>query len=168
MSQTLTMNDVTKKSALKWCWLSLLVLVVDQWTKFAVLNAFALYESKQILPFFNLTLLFNKGAAFSFLSSHPSIAVWLFSGIAIVISVVLLVWLKRLPSTDRWSACALSLILGGGIGNLIDRVYYGYVVDFLDFHLANAHFPAFNIADTAITVGAVMLFLSMFIFKDKR
>ena len=156
------MSDATKKTALRWCWLSLLVVVLDQWTKYLMVNAFSLYGSKNIFPFFNLTLLYNTGAAFSFLSEYPSLAVWLFSGVTIIISGVILVWLKRLPLQHTWMACALSLVLGGGIGNLIDRVYYGYVVDFLDVYWGNAHFPVFNVADTAITVGAGIIFLQLF------
>ncbi len=167
MNRVMSMNKISKTTALKWCWLSLLIVLLDQWSKYLVVNKFTLYESMPIIPFFNLTLLHNTGAAFSFLSQYPSVAIWLFSSITIIISGILLVWLKNVPAQNKWMACALSLVLGGGIGNLIDRIYYGYVIDFLDVYYGSAHFPAFNIADSAITVGAIIIFFNMFIKKGR-
>lgn len=156
-----------RKTALVWCWLALLMVVLDQGTKHWVLNALVYSQPVAIFPSFNLTLLYNQGAAFSFLSAHPEIAIWLFSGIAVVVSGVLLYWLTQLSPTKRWMACGLSLILGGGIGNLIDRIRHGHVVDFLDFYWGVAHFPAFNIADAAITVGAVIVLVNVSCKKEE-
>ena len=162
-----TMINTPSKSALKWCWLSCIIIILDQWTKYLITTSLVLYESKAILPIFNLTLLYNTGAAFSFLSEHPTLAVWLFSGFAIFVCVMIIFWLKNVPAQNKWMGCGLALVLGGGLGNLIDRILYGHVIDFLDFYYKDIHFPAFNIADTAITIGAVILFMEMFIFKTK-
>ena len=110
--------------------------------------------------------MYNRGAAFNFLSQHGALASWLFAGIAIAVSIVLLFWLYRLPDNKKWLACGLSLILGGAVGNLVDRIVHGYVIDFLDFHLSHWHFAAFNIADSAICVGAAMLFIDVFFHKN--
>lgn len=165
------MNEVTtiqtpSKTALKWCWLAYAVIALDQVTKHLIIDTFSLYEFVRILPFFNLTLIYNTGAAFSFLSEHPAVAVWILSGFAIFICIMLVFWLKNTPVQNKWMGCALALVLGGGLGNLIDRIIYGHVVDFLDFHYGDAHFPAFNVADTAITIGAVMVFFEI-LFKAK-
>lgn len=104
----------------------------------------------------------NMGASFSFLSQKPVLAFWLFSGIALLMSVVIVVWLYRLPVGNGKNACALSLVLGGALGNVIDRFVHGYVIDFLDFYYQDWHFPAFNIADSAISIGAVILLLGAF------
>ena len=142
---------------LKWLWFSGLVVVLDQITKILISNSFQMYEKLELTPFFNLTLAHNPGAAFSFLASEGGWQRWFFTGIAVVISVVLTVWLHRLPKADKWMGICLALVLGGAIGNLIDRVAYGYVVDFLSFHWDGHYFPAFNVADSAITVGAFMM-----------
>lgn len=157
----------TSKNNLKWCWLSLIIILLDQSSKYLIMYFLALYQSKPVLPFFNLTLIHNTGAAFSFLSQQPTVAFWLFSVIALTISVVILIWLYRLPLSRRWSSCALSLILGGAIGNVIDRFTHGYVIDFLDFYYQHWHFAAFNLADAAISVGAAMLFVEVFFRKPK-
>jgi signal peptidase II len=99
----------------------------------------------------------NSGAAFSFLANQGGWQRWFFAGIALVVSVALVIWLKKLPRSNRWLAIALALILGGAIGNVYDRIVLGHVVDFLDVYWGRAHFPAFNIADSAITVGAIMM-----------
>lgn len=142
---------------LNWLWLSGLVIVLDQMTKVIVTELYTLGESTPILPIFNLVRAHNFGAAFSFLAGEGGWQRWFFTAIAVGVSVMLVQWLKKLPKTDRWMAIALTLILGGALGNLIDRILLGYVVDFLDFFWDGRHFPAFNIADSAITVGAVML-----------
>jgi signal peptidase II len=142
---------------LKWLWLTLLIIIADQITKGWVSASFAYRELLPITPFFNLTLAHNPGAAFSFLSNAGGWQRWFFSAVALGISVAILIWLKRLNPNERLLACALALILGGAIGNLIDRVVYGYVIDFLDFHLAGYHWPAFNVADSAIVMGAALL-----------
>lgn len=148
------------KNNLSWCWLSLLVIILDQASKYAIAHHLTLYQSKPILPFFNLTLLHNTGAAFSFLSQQPSLALWVFSAIAILMSIALVIWLYRLPTNQAWSASALALVLGGALGNVIDRLLRSYVIDFLDFYYQHWHFAAFNLADAAITIGAAMLLMA--------
>lgn len=145
---------------LKWLWLSLLVIVFDQLSKYVVSDFLRLYETVAVLPFFSITLLHNPGAAFSFLASAGGWQRWLFTGIAVVVSIVIIVWIKRLPATEKWQAAALSLILGGALGNAIDRLRLGYVVDFLDFYYQRWHWPPFNVADSAITVGVAILLMA--------
>ncbi len=142
---------------LKWLWLSLLVIVLDQLSKYFVSNWLQLYESVAVLPFFNFTLLHNPGAAFSFLADAGGWQRWFFTAIALIVSVVIVAWLRRLPAAEKWQAAALALILGGALGNVIDRMRLGYVVDFLDVYYRQWHWPPFNIADSAITVGVVIL-----------
>jgi len=144
---------------LRWLILSVLVLVADQATKQWVLAALQPYEVIPVLPVFNLTLVFNEGAAFSFLATASGWQRWFFIGLALVITVVLVVWLARLKPHERLSAAGLSLVAGGAVGNLIDRLMYGHVVDFLDFYWRSWHWPAFNVADSAITVGVALLLL---------
>ncbi|MCG8537227.1 MAG: signal peptidase II [Pseudomonadales bacterium] len=159
MTETAQQEQAT--GMLKWLWLSAVVFVLDQITKWLAVDAFVLYERMEILPFFNLTLAHNYGAAFSFLADHGGWQRWFFTAIAGGVSVALVIWLKRLPKNDWWIAVSLALILGGALGNVYDRVLLGYVVDFLDFHWAGYHFPAFNIADSGITVGAAMMIIDM-------
>jgi len=147
---------------LKWLWLSLIALVLDQWTKIAVDGSMRLYESIAIIPGFNLTYVHNTGAAFSFLSEAGGWQRWFFAAMALIISAVLTVWLYRLKSHETLLAVALSLVLGGAIGNLIDRLAYGYVIDFLDVYYQSWHWPAFNIADMAISVGVFLMLLENF------
>ncbi|GLH35096.1 MULTISPECIES: signal peptidase II [Pseudomonas] len=153
---------------LAWLWLSLLVLVVDQATKLYFNNALSMYQQIVVIPdYFSWTLAYNTGAAFSFLADSSGWQRWLFALIAVVVSAVLVVWLKRLGRNETWLAVALALVLGGALGNLYDRIVLGHVVDFILVHWKNVHhFPAFNVADSAITVGAVMLALDM--FKSKK
>jgi len=147
---------------LKWLWLSLIALVLDQWTKIAVDGSMRLYESIAVIPGFNLTYVHNTGAAFSFLSEAGGWQRWFFAAMALIISVVLTVWLYRLKSHETLLAVALSLVLGGAIGNLIDRLAYGYVIDFLDVYYQSWHWPAFNIADMAISAGVFLMLLENF------
>ncbi len=142
---------------LRYLWLSLLVLVLDQASKFGALFAMAPHERIEVLPVFNLVLVFNDGAAFSFLSGAGGWQRGLFIGVALAVSVALLVWLVRLSPGQRLLAVALALVLGGAVGNLIDRLWLGEVIDFLDFHWRGWHWPAFNLADSAITVGVLLL-----------
>jgi signal peptidase II len=121
-----------------------------------------LYQSIPLLPFFKLTYVHNTGAAFSFLSEAGGWQRWFFAGLALVISVVIAVWLSRLEKNETLLAVALSLILGGAVGNLIDRLAYGYVIDFLDVYYGTWHWPAFNIADSAITLGVVLMLAESF------
>ncbi|MCU1757774.1 signal peptidase II [Pseudomonas helleri] len=153
---------------LGWLWLTVLVLVIDLTSKVYFDNALQMYQQIVVIPdLFSWTLAYNTGAAFSFLADSAGWQRWLFALIAIVVSAVLIVWLKRLGRNDTWLAIALALILGGALGNLYDRIVYGHVVDFILVHWQNRwYFPAFNFADSAICVGAVMLALDM--FKSKK
>jgi signal peptidase II len=145
-----------------WLWLSLVVIVLDQATKFLVTRFLALYERVEVLPVLDFTLLHNTGAAFSMLAGASGWQRWFFIGLACVVSVVLVVWIWRTPRGEKLLPLALSLILGGAIGNVIDRIWHGYVVDFIHAHWGDAYFPAFNIADSAITIGAALLILDAF------
>lgn len=142
---------------LRWLWLSGLVVALDQLSKIWVSGSLAMYETIPVVPMFNITLAHNTGAAFSFLAHADGWQRWFFVAIAIVVSVAIVIWLTRLQSEQKWVAVALALVLGGALGNLWDRVYLGYVVDFLDVYYNQWHWPAFNIADSAICVGAVIL-----------
>lgn len=149
---------------LKWLWLSVVAIVLDQASKLLIDYSMVLYQSIAITPFFNLTYVHNTGAAFSFLSEAGGWQRWFFAGLAIVISGILAVWLLKLKPHEKLLAVALSLVLGGAIGNLIDRVAYGYVIDFLDFYYNDWHFAAFNIADSAISLGVGLMLLESFGF----
>ncbi|MFN2381891.1 MAG: signal peptidase II [Guyparkeria sp.] len=144
-------------SNLRWLWLSLGVLVVDQLTKWAALAGLAYARPVEVLPFFDLTLLYNTGAAFSFLADHDGWQRWFFVLLAVVIVAALLVWLAFVAIRDARIKAGITLLIGGALGNVIDRVLYGHVVDFLDFHVAGWHWPAFNIADAAITIGVALI-----------
>jgi signal peptidase II len=146
----------------RWFFVSAVVLVLDYATKIAVLGAFAPGEGRAITPFFNLVLVFNKGAAFSFLATAQGWQTLFFAAIAIVASII--IGFLIVKNAGKTLFCSgLALILGGAIGNLYDRITYGHVVDFLDFHALGWHFPAFNVADSAITVGAAILILESFL-----
>ncbi|HEX8545255.1 peptidase A8 [Pseudomonas syringae] len=153
---------------LAWLWLSVLVLVIDQASKYYFENTLSLYQQIIVIPdYFSWTLAYNTGAAFSFLADSSGWQRWLFALIAVVVSAVLVVWLKRLGRDETWLAVALALVLGGALGNLYDRIALGHVIDFIFVHWRNEYrFPAFNVADSAITVGAIMLALDM--FKSKK
>lgn len=149
---------------LSWVWLSALVVLLDQASKFYFESTLTLYQQIQVIPgLFSWTLAYNTGAAFSFLADHSGWQRWLFALIAVAVSAVLVVWLARLKAGETWLAVALALVLGGALGNLYDRVALGHVVDFVLVHWQDRwFFPAFNVADTAITLGALMLALDMF------
>jgi signal peptidase II len=147
---------------LKWLWLSLLAVILDQASKLAIAATMHLFQSIQIIPFFKLTYVHNTGAAFSFLSEAGGWQRWLFAGLALLISIVIAVWLARLEKHETLLAIALALILGGAAGNLIDRLAYGYVIDFIDVYYRSWHWPAFNIADSAITLGVILMLAESF------
>jgi signal peptidase II len=148
------------QSGLRWLWLSVLLLVVDQATKALIVQHYALYESTYVLPVLDILRAHNTGAAFSFLADAGGWQRWAFAALALGVSAVLLVWLRRIDAqAQRWLAIGLALVVSGAIGNLIDRLRFGYVVDFVAVHWNQAYFPAFNVADSAITVGAVLLIL---------
>ncbi|WPN46508.1 MULTISPECIES: signal peptidase II [unclassified Pseudomonas] len=161
-------NAIGRFGRLSWLWLSLLVLVIDQASKFYFEGKLEMYQQIVVIPdLFSWTLAYNTGAAFSFLADSSGWQRWLFALIAIVVSAVLVVWLKRLGRNETWLAIALALVLGGALGNLYDRIALGHVIDFILVHWQDRwRFPAFNVADSAITVGAVMLALDM--FKSKK
>jgi signal peptidase II len=142
---------------LKWLWLSALLVALDLATKALASHYLTLYRPLPVLPGFNLTLMHNSGAAFSFLSTASGWQRWFFSGIAAVVSVVLVIWLRRLDRSQTWLAVALALVLSGALGNLWDRLTLGYVVDFIQIYYEQWSWPAFNVADSAISIGAVML-----------
>ena len=148
------------QSGWRWLWLAPLVIVLDQLTKLAILH-YLPYGGPgiNVLPVFNIVHVYNKGAAFSFLADQAGWQRWFFALFAIGVSLVMLVALRRQAASLWWSNCAFVLVIGGAIGNLIDRIAYGHVVDFLLFYWQTYTFPAFNIADCAITVGAVMIVL---------
>ena len=143
---------------LPWLSLALLILISDQFTKVLILGYYRLGDATYITSFFNVVRVHNTGAAFSFLANAGGWQRWLFTGIGLAAAIFIIWMLKSHPGQKLFSF-ALAGILGGAIGNVIDRTLYGYVVDFLDFHYAGWHFPAFNIADSAISIGAVCLIL---------
>ena len=142
---------------LPWLGLAVMVIVLDQITKYLASRGLDLHTPVELLPFLNLTLARNTGAAFSFLSDAAGWQRWFFTGLGSVVSAAILLWLLRLPPTARWQSGALSLIMGGALGNVWDRLQLGYVIDFIDVHYHGWHWPAFNIADSSITIGAIML-----------
>ena len=147
---------------LKYLFITSLVIFFDQVSKWLMMSWLSLYETVVIMPYFNLTMAHNEGAAFSFLAQAGGWQRWFFIGLALIISVVLFVWLAKLKPTEKLEAISLSLILGGAIGNVIDRISYGYVVDFIDLHIGHNHWPVFNIADSAICIGAILLIADSF------
>ncbi len=147
---------------------AIVAIVLDQLTKLWADASLVLHKPIAIMPSFNLTLMYNEGAAFSFLSDAGGWQRWFFSALAFVISIVLMVWIKRLKPSETWTIWALSLILGGAVGNLIDRLAYGHVVDFVQWYYGAFYWPAFNIADSAIFIGTVILLGSAFFEKESN
>ena len=147
-----------KPDALVWLWLSFVVIVADQITKMIVMNEFLPFEKRTVIPhLLDWTLAFNTGAAFSLLAGDDGWQRWLFTLLAVAISAALAVWLARTPRRDWRTALPLALVIGGALGNLIDRVYRGHVIDFILVYWKHWSWPAFNLADSAISVGAVLL-----------
>ncbi len=152
-----------------WLSLSLVVVLIDQVTKWLVIDALTLYQRIPVLPFFDLVRLHNTGAAFSFLADASGWQNLLFTGVAVVVSVGIAWWLVTLPREGRRIlSLGLALVLGGAIGNVIDRTLYGYVVDFLLFYYKDWSYPAFNIADSAITCGVVFILYDGFVLEKRR
>lgn len=162
--------DTTKKTEehegplgmLHWLWLSTVVFALDMITKQLSEHFLQYGQAVPVLPVFDLKLLYNTGAAFSFLAGQSGWQRWFFAAIAIGVSIMLVSWLRKLPKSNVWLAVALSLVLGGALGNLFDRMAFGHVIDFIALHWNGSYFPAFNIADSAITVGAIMLAVDVF------
>ncbi|MBA4327670.1 MAG: signal peptidase II [Polaromonas sp.] len=148
----------TSASLLPWLGLALILLIADQFTKVLILGYYQLGDATYVTSFFNIVRVHNSGAAFSFLASASGWQRWFFTVIGIA-AAIFIVWMLKSHAGQKLFSFALACILGGAIGNVIDRLLHGYVVDFLDVHYAGWHFPAFNIADAAITVGAVCLIL---------
>ena len=160
----------SKIGKLGWLWLSVVVIVLDQLSKLYFENTLSLYQQIVIIPdLFSWTLAYNTGAAFNFLADAAGWQRWFFAGVALAVSVTLVIWMKGLKPQENWLAVALALVLGGALGNLFDRVVYGHVIDFILVHWQQRwYFPAFNLADSAISVGAVMLALDMFRAKPSE
>ncbi len=151
------------RGASNWLWLSALVVLVDQATKVLVSSSLELYERIVLLPVLELTRLHNEGAAFSLLASASGWQRWFFILLGSGVSLMLMVWLRRIRTPEQTLlALGLSLVLGGALGNVVDRVWLGHVVDFIHFHWGESYFPAFNVADSAITIGAACLLLDAF------
>lgn len=167
MQARVDVNELMRRNY-RWLWLAVAIIVLDQLTKWYFSSTMQLGESINLLPVFSWTLAHNYGAAFSFLHDAGGWQRWFFAGIAVVVSGGILYWLKTLPANARFLACALVMVLGGALGNLYDRMVLGYVVDFIHVHYGTWHFPAFNIADCGITVGAVMLVIDSLFFEPKR
>jgi signal peptidase II len=160
------MGFLTNKSSLQWLWITVIFLIIDQISKQWVAGSMHLGQSFNILPFFNITYAQNHGAAFSFLADQGGWQRWFFTSIAAIASVVFLVWLKRTPKEQSILAASLACMLSGALGNLIDRLLFGYVIDFLDFYAKGYHWPTFNVADSIIFVGAALMIIDSFI-QDK-
>jgi len=155
-------SEQNQKSMLGWLVLSVVIVIADLVTKYYATSLLEYAMPVEVIPeFFNFTLLHNTGAAFSFLATQSGWQRWFFVALAVVVSLALVRWLQTLKG-DRWMAISIALVLGGAIGNLYDRISLGYVVDFLHFYWGNYHFPAFNLADTAISIGAAMMVLDLF------
>ena len=146
-------------SQLRWLALTAALIGADQWSKRLLENALQLGEGRYVLPVFNIVRAHNRGAAFSMFDAASGWQRWVFSALAVGVSVALIVWLARLERRASLLAAALALILGGALGNVIDRLRLGYVVDFIQVHWQQHYFPAFNVADSAITIGAGLLLL---------
>jgi signal peptidase II len=156
--ETTVVADATLGSLI-YLWVSAAVILLDQVTKAVIEHTLSLYQSITVLPVLEITRLHNTGAAFSFLADEAGWQRWLFTGLAIAVSVVLIFWLRRIDRASRALATSVALILGGALGNVIDRIRLGHVIDFIHAHWAEHYFPAFNVADSAITVGAALLLL---------
>jgi len=152
-----------------WLLVSVVIVVLDLWTKSIATQNLTLYRPVELTSWLNMTLAHNYGAAFSFLSDAGGWQRWLLTGLATVVTGVLIIWLMRLPASDKLTAAALALIIGGALGNVIDRTRHGYVVDFIDVYYRDWHWPAFNLADSAITCGVILLLLDgLFLSSSKK
>ena len=152
----------------RWLWLSVGVIVLDQLSKLYIATHMRLFEVIYVLPVFNIALLHNTGAAFSMLAGAAGWTRWFFLVLALVIVGFIVVWLMRMPANaGRWVAGGLALVAGGALGNAMDRLTLGYVVDFLQFHWQGWFFPAFNVADSAITLGAALLILDGMVIQHR-
>ncbi|GAA6170611.1 signal peptidase II [Colwellia sp. KU-HH00111] len=160
------MNKLFTETGLRWLWLTLLCLILDQVTKHWVAGSMNLGDSINVLPIFNITYVHNLGAAFSFLADQGGWQRWFFTAIATIASIVFTVWLAKTPKSQPLISIAFALMLSGAVGNLIDRALFGYVIDFIHFHWEGNHFPAFNVADSMIFIGAALMILDSFINNE--
>ena len=158
--------SLIQNTGLRWLWLTVICLVADQLSKYLIISNFDLYQSINVLPFFNLTYVQNPGAAFSFLADQSGWQRWFFTAVASIASVIFIYWLAKTPKEHSMLNIAFALILSGAVGNLIDRALFGYVIDFLDFYINDTHWPAFNIADSMIFIGAALMIIDS--FKNKE
>lgn len=149
------------KTAWPWIFVSLLIVFFDQLTKYYFLTHFTEQTVVRIFPFLNFILRFNPGAAFSFLGSQSGWQIYLLAGISIFVAMILIIWLCRLSRREWWIAVPVSFVLGGAIGNLIDRMRFGLVTDFIDFHIGNWHYATFNVADSFVCIGAAWLIMRL-------
>lgn len=156
------------KSQTRWLWISLLVIALDQITKQIAEAQLRPHQAVKLFSYFDWYLTYNTGAAFSFLADAGGWQRWLFTIAAIVISLIIFLWIRKLPAEETLTAVSLCLILGGAIGNLIDRIYLGHVIDYIQVWLGNYPWPAFNIADAAISIGAGLLILGSFSSMKKN
>src|SRR5580698_7703584 len=156
-----------RSRAVRWLCFSACIVLADQLSKSYIVQRFGEFEHISVLPILDITRMHNVGAAFSFLATASGWQRWLFITLAVTVSIGIVVWLYRMPRSQGLLACGLALVLGGAIGNVIDRIRLGAVVDFIHFHWDRAYFPAFNIADSAITVGAACLILDA-LLEPKR
>ena len=155
-----------KESALPWLWLTVVFIVIDQVTKQWVANTFDYAESLAVIPYFHITYVHNPGAAFSFLADQPGWQRWFFTTVSVVASIIFLVWMSRTPKVNTLLSIALAFMLSGAVGNLIDRALFGYVIDFIDVYVFGYNYPVFNIADSAIFIGAALMIIES--FKEER
>jgi len=160
MARAATTRKLSSSGLGIWPWLglALVLFILDQFTKTLILGYYRLGDWTYVTSFFNIVRAHNTGAAFSFLADHSGWQRWLFTGIGVA-AAIFIVWMLKSHPGQKLFSFAMACILGGAVGNVIDRMLHGYVVDFLDFHIGNSHFPAFNVADSAITIGAVCLIL---------
>ncbi|MDR0218413.1 MAG: signal peptidase II [Enterobacteriaceae bacterium] len=155
-------------TGLRWAWLIVVVLVLDLGSKQLILQNFRLHESIPLIPYFNLAYAQNLGAAFSFLADKGGWQRWFFALVAVAISVTLLVMMCRSSAQQKLNNIAYALVIGGALGNLFDRLVHGFVVDFIDFYVGNWHWPTFNIADSAICIGAALIIIESFISPNDK
>lgn len=158
----------TNKRFYLWLLLAIAVIAIDIISKQLVVNNLQFADPLYLLPFLNFTLAYNRGAAFSFLSAQSGWQVTALALVAIVVAVGIVLWLRRIASKYTLQSCGLALVLGGAVGNLIDRIHYGYVIDFIDFHINHWHFAFFNVADSAITIGVILMIIDFLFSKDKK
>lgn len=153
-----------KQSGVKWLWLAALIFIVDIGIKFGVMHSMGYgWDNRiEVLPFFNLLYVHNYGAAFSFLHDQGGWQRWFFSAIAFAVCGLLVYWMRLTACSHKWLNIAYAFIIGGAIGNVFDRLIHGYVIDYLDFYIGGYHWPAFNLADSTICIGAVILLLDGF------